>query len=71
MVEATDRIDRYCDGIECACGGYAPRVKSTEQECKDYGCGRDSVDYSCCARAFVCKICKLRIVGKAAAPEME
>ena len=60
-------IERDAGGIPCECGGYADRVDCTEQEIAEQGCGRS---YECCARAFVCRVCKTRIVGKAEAPEM-
>lgn len=62
------QIDRYADSIPCECGGYADRVKCTKEEIEKYGCGRS---YECCSRAFVCRVCKQRILGQAYAPEME
>lgn len=65
-------IERDVEGIKCpSCGGFADKVPCTAEECKEFGCGRDSVRWQCCARAFVCCICKQRIVGNALAPECD
>lgn len=61
-------IERAAEGIKCDCGGYAERVKCTREELRAYNCGRS---WECCARAFVCCVCGVRIVGAAEAPEME
>ena len=60
-------LDREDKAINCPCGGYAERVKCTPAEIEEWGCGRR---YECCARAFVCVICKTRYVGCAPAPDM-
>jgi hypothetical protein len=61
-------LDREADGIPCKCGGYAERAACTTGELAEFNCGRS---WECCARAFVCKICGARLIGKADAPEME
>lgn len=61
-------LPRNADAIACPCGGYADRVEATAEEIKAQSCGRS---YECCARAFVCRVCKARLVGEAAAPEMD
>lgn len=61
-------IDRDQLGIKCDCGGYAEQVDCTEEELKLYNCNKA---YACCARAFVCCICKKRIAGRADAPEYD
>jgi hypothetical protein len=66
VMEIQYGIDREAEGIECKCGGYARRVDVTKDEERLLGCGRPR----CCSRAFVCAVCKARIVGKAEAPEM-
>lgn len=67
-----ESIGRDEDGIACECGGYADRdYKMTRAELKDRTCGRDTETYQCCARAFVCRVCKTRWLGTAEAPEME
>jgi hypothetical protein len=62
-------IPRDADGVRCKCGGYADRVKCTQDEIDEFTCGWDSSNYECCARAFICAVCKTRITGKAAAPD--
>lgn len=68
VIEIIEKFPRNAYGIACECGGYADKVDCTKEEIKKYNCnnGRE-----CCARAFLCRICKTRIVGKAEAPEME
>ena len=66
-IEERLNIDRGLDGIECTCGGYAKQVDCTLEEEAKYGCGH----IQCCSRAFVCRVCKTRIVGNAAAPDMD
>lgn len=62
-------VPRDADGIACKCNGYADRVPCTPKEIKaNQSCGRSS---ECCARAFVCRVCKARFCGTAEAPEME
>lgn len=56
--------------LECKCGGYAAREPTTQEERFEFGCGRDQPNNECCARAFVCVLCKARYVGDATAPEM-
>lgn len=64
-------IERDTNAVRCSCGGYCERVKSTTDEARSFGCGRDSEDWECCVRAFVCVVCGKRYVGSAPAPEME
>jgi len=67
-----ESFDRDAEGLPCECGGYADRdYKMTIEELKGRTCGRDTTTYQCCSRAFVCRICKTRWLGIAAAPEME
>lgn len=61
-------VDRNAKSIKCKCGGFAEEVSCSQEEIQKYGCGRS---YSCCSRAFVCCLCKIRWVGTAEAPEME
>ena len=58
-------VERGADGIECLCHGYAERVDTTPEEDAQFGCGRSR----CCSRAFVCKLCGMRLIGTADAPE--
>lgn len=73
VIESPDSFERGERGIKClSCGtGYAGAVDSTEDECERFGCGRDRPGRECCARAFVCAACGVRIVGSADAPEMD
>lgn len=61
-------ISRELEAIKCDCGGYAQRVPCTPEEIEKYDCGKG---YECCARAFICCICKKRIIRRAEAPEMD
>ena len=64
-----ERVERETDSIACPeCNGYADRVRLTKKEIDTQSCGRS---YECCGRAFVCRLCKKRIVGNAFSPEME
>lgn len=70
-IEYSKSIERSQNSIECpSCSGFAELVESNEDEIRNYkyNCRRD---YACCCRAFVCKICGVRIIGRAEAPEME
>jgi len=64
----SERLPREADGFPCPCGGYADRVDCTPAENEKHGCGRS---WECCSRAFVCRVCKKRLVGTAESPEME
>lgn len=66
-------FSRDAQSAMCACGGYAERVLCTKAEVMKHDCPRGQMFVStpCCARAFVCRVCGARIVGKAEAPEME
>lgn len=67
--DGTFVLERDDDAIPCPkCKGYAPRVECTEEELKQYNCGRP---WECCARAFVCSVCGHRFATQAPAPEME
>ena len=63
-------VERDCDAVACPkCNGYADSVGSTEDEINsDLNCGRS---YACCCMAFVCRICKTRILAHALAPDVE
>jgi len=63
------RLPRDVSEIVCPeCDSIAYQVACTPAERKIHGCGRL---YDCCSRAFVCKKCKTRIVGRCEAPDME
>ena len=67
-------IPRDTESVKCTCGGYAGSVDPTKEEIEKHGCDRDKMwhpSYSCCARAFVCCICKKRVACRAEAPDME
>lgn len=67
-----DEIARGAEGIPCECGGYADRDnRMTAEEIRGRGCGRDREDHQCCARAFVCRLCKMRWLGSADSPDMD
>lgn len=68
VIKLKEFVQAEAEGIPCNhCGGHAPRVEVTEDEELTWGCGRPT----CCSRAFVCKVCGTRMVGRAIAPEME
>jgi len=68
-IKIKDRMSRDTDAIPCPnCGGYADRVKLTKEEIKNQSCGRS---YECCGRAFECRICGVRIIGNAHAPDLD
>lgn len=58
-------ISREAEGVPCVCGGYADRVPCSPEELKE----TDHSSHECCGRAFVCRLCKQRLIGKAEAPE--
>jgi len=64
------QVEREAKAVPCLCGGYADRVDTSVAERTEYGCHRD-LTFECCARAFVCRVCKVRLVGQAQAPEMD
>lgn len=64
-------LERYDKSIPCDCGGYCDRVDCTAEECQQHGCHRDRPGSECCARAFVCRVCKARYAMSAPAPEMD
>lgn len=61
-------MERGDKAIPCECGGYCDKVDCTDEERKEFNCGRS---YDCCSVAFVCRICKTRYAGTQPAPEME
>ena len=67
-IELPDSLERDKAAVKCPkCGGYACEVEVTQAEDNKYGCGR----FGCCSAAFVCGLCKSRIVGRREAPEMD
>jgi hypothetical protein len=66
-IELDAPLSRSADAAPCPCGGYADRVDLTTEEIKSQSCGQS---YECCGRAFVCRVCKARLVGEAEAPEL-
>ena len=58
---------REIEHIVCSCGGAVKKVKPTDQEEKDYGCGRTE----CCVKAFKCGKCETRWMFSLASPEMD
>lgn len=66
----SESVSRQADGIPCECGGYADRVDCTPEEMEEYNCS-EWKSWECCARAFLCRICKKRLVGRAEAPDMD
>jgi hypothetical protein len=71
-VSPSKTVDRNAGAMKCECGGYMDRVDCTAEERKKFGCSRDRTGgWECCARAFVCCICKLRHACWAEAPEMD
>jgi hypothetical protein len=62
------RIKRETEGIPCPdCNGYCDETNCTKEEVKKYQtCGRM---YACCLAAFVCRLCKKRIITALEAPE--
>lgn len=64
-------FDREAKGIPCPNVDEdnlpsVNQVEETADEDREFGCGRPG----CCGRAFVCRICGARIVGRADAPGM-
>lgn len=66
-----EAVERSTKALKCPCGGYAERVACTPEEIKKHGCGTSDLGWDCCARAFLCAVCKERLVGKAEAPEAD
>ncbi len=66
FIKLTEQVDRGATGVRCPCGGFAERVKVTEEEDKEFWCFE-----GCCSRAFVCGLCGNLLTGSAEAPEME
>lgn len=69
------RPGRDAEAVTCPCGGHADRVTPTVGELENNGCDRDATLYkddparACCARAFACRVCGARLVGRAEAPD--
>lgn len=59
-------VPRDAEGVPCQCGGYADRVTPNAAEMAKFNCHRT---YECCARAFVCRVCKTRFGATAEAPD--
>lgn len=64
-------LPKGVEAYPCDCGGYCDLVSSTEDECRNFGCGFDRPGHECCARSFVCRICGSRYAGSSESPEME
>jgi hypothetical protein len=68
-------IPRDADAIPCECGGFADALSDKEadfnmDELRKFGCGCEIMfGYNCCVRAFKCRICGKRIIGRADAPK--
>ena len=62
-----ETLGRFQDSYECECGGYCALDELTAEEEKECGCGREG----CCGRAFLCRVCQTRWIGRIEAPEME
>ena len=63
-----DTLPRDATAAPCPCGGYADPVDCTKEEIGGaLNCGRSD---ACCIKAFICRICKQRLVAGLAAPEM-
>lgn len=60
-------VPRDAEGVPCACNGYADRVDLTPEEIGAQSCRRT---FECCGRAFVCRLCKTRLLRDAEPPEM-
>ena len=58
-------VDASANAYPCRCGGYCDRAKPTPDEEREHGCRVEG----CCSRAFVCRVCGARYVGRAEAPD--
>jgi hypothetical protein len=63
-------LPRGLVAVRCSCGGYAGKVDSTTDECREHGCGRDRPGDECCSASFLCVICGTRWAGSYEAPEL-
>jgi hypothetical protein len=65
-----ENLPREWDEVMCSCGKTAERVEPTKEEIESprFNCGKS---YPCCVRAFECTTCKTRLVGRAAAPDLD
>ena len=69
IIVLKETLGRNINAVPCPkCNGYADSVELTKEEIANQDCGRS---YPCCGRAFVCRLCKTRIVGNAEAPECD
>ena len=68
QVDPTHELERTDKVVPCQCGGAMDRVDCTTEEMQQYNCGKS---WECCARAFVCRICKKREACSAPSPEVE
>lgn len=67
--DGTFELERHDVSFPCPkCKSFSQRVNCTDEERKEFGCGRS---YDCCSRAFVCTKCGYRFAMSAPAPEME
>lgn len=68
LIELRERVDRDSISIACSkCNGLADRVDCAPEEDRKFNCG---LFYECCSRAFICRVCGARLVGKAESPNM-
>ena len=58
---------RKVDIVKCSCGGSVEEIETTDEEERDYGCGRRG----CCVEVYVCNKCGTRFTFSLEAPEME
>ena len=69
IINLKEVLIRDVESIPCPeCDGFCDHVPLTKKEIKEQCCGRS---YECCSRAFICRICKTRIVAELEAPDME
>ena len=61
---------REIDKAVCSCGGTVEPAKTTIEECKEYGCWRDSPEQSCCVTALECDKCGARFTLSLETPDM-
>jgi len=64
-----ESLERGTTAIPCpSCNGYCDKVDCTKEEIKNQSCGKI---YACCVAAFVCRVCKTRIIADLDAPDIE
>ena len=63
-------IPREDNAIPCpTCNGYCDNIPCTTEEIRtNQHCGSSG---ECCIAAFICRLCKTRIIAHREAPEME